>query len=380
MADMSNHFAWGIDSNTWCPRVAAAMVLSGSAIQTKGLGCWLWLATKRMLAVGRLERTRLMLLTTRDILPILSCPRCGASLETVGCNTGALRCIDPECAHHASAYPAIAGQPVLIDFDDSIVERDQFLREGGASVRDREVVGGSAKRWLIKLLFGRNRTAERMLQVFIEELAQLNHRPMVLIVGGGTIGSGAETLYTGHTFDVIGTDIYLSTITTLAADGHRLPFKDQSIDGVWIQAVLEHVLEPQTVVAEIYRVLRPNGLVYADTPFMQQVHEAAYDFTRFTVSGHRWLFRRFDKIAAGPSLGPGTSLLWSVRHAVRVATRSERTALFAQILFFWLRFLDLAPRSRLYADAASSVYFLGHKSDRTLGPKDMIAFYEEQAR
>jgi ubiquinone/menaquinone biosynthesis C-methylase UbiE len=32
---------------------------------------------------------------------------------------------------------------------------------------------------------------------------------------------------------------------------------------VWIQAVLEHVLDPPIVVAEIYRVLRPGGLVYA---------------------------------------------------------------------------------------------------------------------
>jgi SAM-dependent methyltransferase len=41
----------------------------------------------------------------------------------------------------------------------------------------------------------------------------------------------------------------------------------------WIQAVLEHALDPPVVVAEIYRVLKPGGLVYADTPFMQRVHE-----------------------------------------------------------------------------------------------------------
>ena len=32
-------------------------------------------------------------------------------------------------------------------------------------------------------------------------------------------------------------------------------------DGVWIQAVLEHVLEPETVVAQIHRVMRSSGLV-----------------------------------------------------------------------------------------------------------------------
>jgi hypothetical protein len=33
---------------------------------------------------------------------------------------------------------------------------------------------------------------------------------------------------------------------------------------------------------------------------MQQVHERAYDFSRFTQSGHRWLFKRFSEINAGP--------------------------------------------------------------------------------
>ncbi|CAH2407660.1 hypothetical protein MES5069_620012 [Mesorhizobium escarrei] len=32
---------------------------------------------------------------------------------------------------------------------------------------------------------------------------------------------------------------------------------------------------------------------------MQQVHEGAYDFTRFTELGHRWLFRRFETISRG---------------------------------------------------------------------------------
>jgi len=80
-----------------------------------------------------------------------------------------------------------------------------------------------------------------------------------------------------------------------------------SVDGVLIQAVLEHVLDPAQVVGEIHRVLRPDGLVYAETPFLQQVHAGPNDFTRFTSSGHRYLFRAFAEIAAGPVAGPGAS-------------------------------------------------------------------------
>src|SRR5258708_2252745 len=37
--------------NTWCPRLTAAMILFGSAVQTNGLGSWLASATKRLMAV-----------------------------------------------------------------------------------------------------------------------------------------------------------------------------------------------------------------------------------------------------------------------------------------------------------------------------------------
>ncbi len=83
---------------------------------------------------------------------------------------------------------------------------------------------------------------------------------------------------------------------------------DESFDGVICQAVLEHVLDPYRCVEEIHRVLRPNGLVYAETPFMQQVHGGTHDFTRFTHLGHRRLFRKFAEVDSGVVCGPGMAL------------------------------------------------------------------------
>ena len=42
-----------MESNTWCPRLTAAMILSGSAVQVNGLGSWLVCATKRLMAAWR---------------------------------------------------------------------------------------------------------------------------------------------------------------------------------------------------------------------------------------------------------------------------------------------------------------------------------------
>jgi SAM-dependent methyltransferase len=144
---------------------------------------------------------------------------------------------------------------------------------------------------------------------------------------------------------------------------------------VLVQAVLEHVLDPAGVVAEIHRVLRSNGLVYAETPFLQQVHAGAYDFTRFTASGHRYLFRRFEELAAGPVAGPGTQLLWSVDHLVRGLTRSPFAGRVTRGLLFWLRALDRLVPERYAEDDATAYYFLGRRRDEEMSATEIVAYY-----
>ena len=118
-------------------------------------------------------------------------------------------------------------------------------------------------------------TSRRQFQRLLRDLLQhpVRERPRVLVIGGGRLGDGMDVLSDDPTIDLIETDIYHSSRTDLLCDGHSLPFRDESIDGVIVQAVLEHVRAPSVVVEEIHRVLRPGGLVYAETPFMQQVHE-----------------------------------------------------------------------------------------------------------
>ena len=52
------------------------------------------------------------------------------------------------------------------------------------------------------------------------------------------------------------------------------PFPDSSFNIVIIQAVLEHVLNPQKVVKEINRVLKNKGIIYSETPFYSQFMKA----------------------------------------------------------------------------------------------------------
>lgn len=51
--------------------------------------------------------------------------------------------------------------------------------------------------------------------------------------------------------------------------------------------VLEHVEDGAAVVQELFRVLRPGGMVLISTPFMYREHEYPYDRRRYTSIGIR---------------------------------------------------------------------------------------------
>ena len=263
--------------------------------------------------------------------------------------------------------------PVLVDFANSVIEEPDSSQAVASKV-GRPAYRGPA-RLVKRLLSPRKQATLRNVDRFISALKAAAAQPRVLVVGGGSIGQGLEQLYGDPDIAIAAFDIYQTPNIHFVADAHDMPLADSVFAGVVVQAVLEHVLEPPRVAAEIFRVLKPGGLVYAETPFMQQVHEGAYDFTRFTESGHRYLFRAFERIDSGPCGGPGIQFMWSVDFLARGLFRSRTAGRLAKLLVFWVQYLDrLIPES--YAvDGASGVFFLGRKSGRAIGPKEAIAHY-----
>lgn len=313
-----------------------------------------------------------------DIMPVLgticACPRCHSPIDCSGAGDGFVRCSNPACAYAAErSFPLIDGRPALIDFSNSVIDRDRLIGSVGADYMTRP---GSLRMRLFRAMFGSDESAAFAANELQSRLRRPGmERPRLLVIGGGTIGSGMDAIYQNGDFDIVAFDIYSSANVQLIADAHSLPFVDASFDAVWVQAVLEHVLEPQKVVDEIHRVLRPQGLVYAGTPFMQQVHEGAYDFTRFTELGHRWLFRNFECIGSGAQGGPGSVLLWGIKYFVASLFRSHKVGRLAELSMFWLRFFDkLMPQSWI-VDGACGVWFLGMRSDHALTPKQIAGQY-----
>lgn len=317
------------------------------------------------------------LVDLESVASLLVCPRCSSSLTGA---EGTLRCTNAACACSAAGpFPTVGRHPVLVDFERSILRRQELPADGAdvPPLRPRSVLERlppPIRAWWRP----RNGVAASNVARLLSLLE--GPSPLVLVVGGGTIGNGVDDLYRSHGVRLVAFDVYSSPHTQLIADAHRIPLADATVDAVLIQAVLEHVLEPSRVVAEIRRVLRPAGLVYAETPFLQQVHAGPYDFTRFTSSGHRYLFRGFDELAAGSVAGAGTQMLWSVDHLVRGLTRSAVAGKAARAGLFWLRYLDRLVAPEFGIDSSSAFFFLGRRAERELAPSQIVPYYRGAQR
>lgn len=75
------------------------------------------------------------------------------------------------------------------------------------------------------------------------------------------------------------------SITLLRADTRALPFVDNSFDLVFSQGVLEHFRDPQIVLQEQFRVLRPGGYLVVEVPNRWTLYTI---YKKMMMALHRW--------------------------------------------------------------------------------------------
>ena len=168
--------------------------------------------------------------------------------------------------------------------------------------------------------------------------------------------------------NVINLEIEMTPEVDIIADGHFLPFHNDTFDAVISEAVLEHVRAPNRVVAEIYRVLKPGGQICIAVPFLQGYHASPHDYQRWTVPGIVQLCAAFTELESGPCAGPTTALHWIFREYIGLVCSfgSLLLAKAISLIVGWLTFpiLLLDVPLSLHKDAhilASAVYYIGKK-------------------
>lgn len=282
----------------------------------------------------------------------LRCPEChGVTLVSEGNKI--------HCKNCKQQFPVVQEKPVLIRNDNEVFSVSSYLSKN-VEVNQRPLWFNVIPSPSVNINYRNNLT--KFSDILNKEIVNY-----VLVLGSGKQKQWLEEFFSEERhLHLIYCDIDINANVDLFCDAHDIPFVEETFHGVITTAVLEHVLYPERVVSEIHRVLMDGGIIYSEIPFMQQVHEGAYDFTRYSLSGHRRLFNHFSELSSGLVAGPGTVLVWSIEHFALCFgwSQGSRGLLKAlvRLIFFWLKYFDYIFQHNPQAlDGASATYFLGSK-------------------
>ena len=206
----------------------------------------------------------------RTLLPILRCPETGEPLEEAP--EGGLRSVTT-----GRVWPVVAGRPVL------------FPGMPAPEVIAPDHLG--------------NELAGRAQELITDASGLVLH-----LSGGGTVARGDN---------VVDVDAAVFGPTDVVGDAHHLPFADETFDLVVAMNVFEHYADPPAVAAKLHRLLKPGGLVFLHTAFMQPLHEAPHHYYNTTRYGlERW-FDGFETVDldVSPNFSPAFTLSWLASEA-----------------------------------------------------------------
>ena len=150
-----------------------------------------------------------------------------------------------------------------------------------------------------------------------------------------------------HADEYVGVD-WGNTLHGLKADivadlNRPLPIADEAANHVVSFEVLEHLSEPQVMLAETVRILRRGGQVTLSVPFQWWVHEAPWDYYRYTCHGLEYMLRKagFTDVVVSPTTGFWSMWLLKLNYqTLRLARRRPRPVRLVVrtllIPFWWL--------------------------------------------
>ncbi len=146
-----------------------------------------------------------------------------------------------------------------------------------------------------------------------------------------------------------------SAHATIVASLTDLPVPDAAFDLVVCTQVLEHIADPAAVLAELARVLAPDGELWLTVPFVGELHEEPHDYYRYTRHALAALVHEagFTHVTVRPLGGYFSALAFLGRNGA-AATGVELGALtparlftgIVRVMTAWLPWLDRFDRRR----------------------------------
>lgn len=134
-------------------------------------------------------------------------------------------------------------------------------------------------------------------QWFVYRQQHQHHLAIAKVLQGKILDIGCANQplrpYLPKDADYIGLDYYSTAVNwyetrpMLYGDAQALPLAAETVDCVLLLDVLEHLPRPHDCLQEIKRVLKPQGILVLQVPFLYPVHDAPLDFQRWTSHGLR---------------------------------------------------------------------------------------------
>lgn len=156
-----------------------------------------------------------------------------------------------------------------------------------------------------------------------------------------------------HVDRYVGLDIPPNGRVDVYGDGRALPFRDAVFDTVLCNEVLEHVPEPEQLMDEAARVLRPGGILLLTTPQTWGLHHEPHDYYRYTKYGLHYLATKagFDVLEVTPTCGVWATLAQRLADTIVYTYAVQRS--------WWL--------DKLLSIALAPVLVAGYALDRAAG-------------
>ncbi|MDR1866157.1 MAG: class I SAM-dependent methyltransferase [Bacteroidales bacterium] len=136
----------------------------------------------------------------------------------------------------------------------------------------------------------------------------------------------------------VGCDVVQSSArkVDIVCDATDIPEKSSAYDIVVCTQVVEHVFDHAKVFEEAFRLLKPGGFFIVSGPFVWPVHEAPYDYFRFTRYGFQELLKKTGFIVGEERACGGK---FAVLGQILLLTLGSGGNIVKRIIIFVIRFL-----------------------------------------
>jgi SAM-dependent methyltransferase len=130
-------------------------------------------------------------------------------------------------------------------------------------------------------------------EIFRTWASRLNAQTLDVLDVGGRM-QPYRSLFTGRIGRYVAIDLLQTPLVNVVARGENIPFVSGMFDLVICTQVLEYVPDPDAVIAEIHRVLKPGGYLFLSVPSIA-LRDADEECWRFFPSSLRRLLSRFGE-------------------------------------------------------------------------------------